>query len=56
MIGTMLIRLERPAENIISMDSIFGMVPISSANMHDSVGQLSSMFICNRQHFPVKLL
>ena len=23
---------------------------------HDSVGQLSSMFICNRQHFPVKLL
>ena len=32
MIGTILIRRERPAENIISIDSTFGIVPISSAN------------------------
>ena len=37
MMGTMLMRLERPAENIISMDSIFGMVPISSALLMDKL-------------------
>lgn len=54
--GTMLMRRERPAENIISIDCIFGIVPISSAKIMTRIGELAAIFICHGQHLPVELL